>query len=161
MPHLGGIEVGYKLSSLDPAKPTLVLINPFTTTVDYYLPEFENRQLTDRLNLLAVEPISHGATRAKTETFTYWDSAIVFLQLLDALGVERAFVAGTSQGGVMAAQMALLAPQRVSSFALPSVRPADGRFCHRSKVSSRSAHRWIPSPPKVANWVAGMAPEPR
>jgi pimeloyl-ACP methyl ester carboxylesterase len=114
VPHLGGIEVGYRLSSSDPSRPTLVLIIPFTTTVDYYLPEFKNSELTDKLNLLAVEPLGHGATRAKTETFTYWDSALAFLQLMDALDIERAFAAGTSQGGWMAARMALLAPQRVS-----------------------------------------------
>ncbi|RKU41002.1 hypothetical protein DL546_004040 [Coniochaeta pulveracea] len=113
VPHLGGVEVGYRLSSLDPSRPTLVLIIPFTTTVDYYLPEFENPELTDKLNLLAVEPLGHGATRAKTETFTYWDSALVFLQLMDNLGIDKAFAAGTSQGGLMAARMALLAPQRI------------------------------------------------
>lgn len=114
VPHLGVIEVGYRLSTFNPSRPTLVLIIPFTTNVDYYLPEFGNPALTDKLNLLAVEPLGHGATRAKTETFTYWDSAIAFLQLMDALGIEKAFAAGTSQGGWMAARMALLAPQRVS-----------------------------------------------
>jgi len=113
VPHLGGIEVGYRLSSLNPSLPTLVLIIPFTTSVDYYLPEFQNAELTSKLNLLAVEPLGHGATRAKTDTFTYWDSAIAFLQLMDGLGIDRAFAAGTSQGGLMAARMALLAPQRI------------------------------------------------
>lgn len=106
--------MGYRLSSLNPSLPTLVLIIPFTTTVDYYLPEFQNAELTAKLNLLAVEPLGHGATRAKTETFTYWDSAIAFLQLMDGLGIDRVFAAGTSQGGFMAARMALLAPHRVS-----------------------------------------------
>lgn len=113
MPHLGGITVGYRLSSVIPSKPTLVLIIPFTTTVDYYLPEFENTELTSHLNLLAIEPLGHGETRAKSETFTYWDTAIMALQLLDALGIEKAFASGTSQGGWIAARMALLAPEKV------------------------------------------------
>ncbi|KAL2002652.1 hypothetical protein VTN02DRAFT_6322 [Thermoascus thermophilus] len=120
VPHLGGISVGYRLSSPtpNPSKPTLVLIIPFTTTVDYYIPEFENRELTDKLNLLAIEPLGHGATRTQSETFTYWDSAIMSLQLLEALGIEKAFVLGTSQGGWISARMALLAPQKVQGIVL-------------------------------------------
>jgi len=121
VPHLGGINVGYRLSSTPPnqSKPTLILIIPFTTTVDYYLPEFENRELTDKLNLLAIEPLGHGATRTKSETFTYWDSAIMSLQLMDALGIEKAFALGTSQGGWISARMALLAPQKVGKIRYP------------------------------------------
>jgi pimeloyl-ACP methyl ester carboxylesterase len=115
VPHLGGIDVGYRLSSAhpDPSKPTLILVVPFTTTVDYYLPEFENQALTDKLNLLAIEPLGHGATRTKNENFSYWDTATMGLQLLESLGIPRAFVAGTSQGGWIAVRMALLAPQKV------------------------------------------------
>lgn len=97
----------------NPSSPTLVLIIPFTTTVDYYLPEFKNKELTEHVNLLAIEPLGHGATETLAETITYWDSALAFLQTMDALGIDKAFVAGTSQGGWMAARMALLAPSRV------------------------------------------------
>jgi len=116
VPHLGGIQVGYKISEdkINPTKPTLVLINPFTTTVDYYSPEFRNSRLREVCNLLAIEPLGHGQTQSlKTETYTYWDSAVMILQLLDMLGVEKVFALGTSQGGWMAVRMALLAPQKV------------------------------------------------
>lgn len=114
--HLGGILVGYKLSEdkINHTKPTLVLINPFTTTVDYYTPEFRNTRLREVCNILAIEPLGHGQTQPlKTETYTYWDSAIMILQLLDALGIEKVFALGTSQGGWVAVRMALLAPQKV------------------------------------------------
>lgn len=116
VPHLGGTTVGFRTSApvIDPAKPTLVLVIPFTTTVDYYTPEFENSALTTKLNLIAIEPLGHGATRTASETFTYWDSALANLQLLDVLGVDRVFAGGTSQGGWVAVQMALLAPQKVN-----------------------------------------------
>ena len=84
--HLGGIDVGYRLSSTSPdkSKPTIVLFNPFTTTADYYLPEFKNASLQKVANLLAIEPLGHGKTRAReVESFTYWDSAIMALQVLN------------------------------------------------------------------------------
>ncbi|KAK6385027.1 hypothetical protein LTS17_002590 [Exophiala oligosperma] len=114
--HLGGIQVGYRPSReiLDHSKPTLVLFNPFTVTADYYLPEFENEALLHAANLIAFEPLGHGHTfPQKAENFTYWDSAIMALQALDKLGVERVFAAGTSQGGWISTRMALLAPTRV------------------------------------------------
>ncbi|RWA14193.1 hypothetical protein EKO27_g913 [Xylaria grammica] len=114
MPHLGGIEVGYKVlpETPHPSKPTLVLFNPFTTTSDYYQPEFENRDIREAVNLLAIEPLGHRRTQARiAENWTYRDSAIMSLQLLDALNIDKAFVSGTSQGGWIAMRMALLAPE--------------------------------------------------
>ena len=119
VPHLNGTSVGYRSSTTDASKPTLVLIVPFTTTVDYYDPEFSDSELAERVNLIAVEPLGHGATRTKAENFTYWDSAIIFLQLLDTLGVRKAFVLGTSQGGWMGIRMELLAPEKVDCTPYP------------------------------------------
>lgn len=116
VPHLGGIVVGYRLAtpSLNPTKPTLVLFNPFTTTAEYYLPELNDKVLTDSLNLIAIEPLGHGQTKLQaTDSFTYWDSAIMSFQVLDALGIDKVFALGTSQGGWIATRMALIAPQRV------------------------------------------------
>lgn len=118
--HLGGIEVGYAMSgsgstnTLDNSKPTCVLINALHTTVAFWRPQFEDEELTSAANLLAIEPLGHGATSCSTEYFTYWDTAIMALQVMDKLGVERAFATGTSQGGFIVARMALLAPDRVS-----------------------------------------------
>ncbi|TQS33973.1 hypothetical protein Golomagni_05666, partial [Golovinomyces magnicellulatus] len=116
VPHLKGIEVGYRLSvaEVDHSKPTVVLFHPFTTTADYYLPEFKSSALLNVANLLAVELLGHGRTRAKNaESFNYWDSAIMTLQLLDNLAIDKFIALGTSQGGWMAARMALIAPERV------------------------------------------------
>lgn len=118
VPHLGGITVGYMLNNnntYDPSKPTCVLINSFCTTVALFRPQFECKKLTDTMNLLAIEPLGHGATSmpAISDHFTYWDTAAMALQVMDALGIEKAFALGTSQGGWVVARMALLAPARV------------------------------------------------
>ena len=112
--HLGGSTIGYKFGQeYDASKPTLVLVNSFTTSVELYRPQFAHEELNQTANLLAIEPYGHGATRAVYEQFTYWDSALANLQVLEALGIEEAFVLGTSQGGWIATRMAMLAPKKV------------------------------------------------
>jgi pimeloyl-ACP methyl ester carboxylesterase len=114
VPHLGTSTIGYKLGKpYDASLPTLVMVNSFTTSVEQYRPQFADEQLTAAANLLAIEPYGHGQTRASYEQFTYWDSAIANLQVLDALEIPEAFVLGTSQGGWIAARMAVLAPGTV------------------------------------------------
>ncbi|BBG05242.1 MULTISPECIES: alpha/beta fold hydrolase [Pseudonocardia] len=112
--HLGGSTIGFRFGRpYDPALPTLVLVNSFTTTADLYRPQFDDPALAGVVNLLAIEPYGHGATQAGHRHFTYWDSAVANLQVLDALDILDAFVLGTSQGGWIAARMALLAPDRI------------------------------------------------
>jgi len=145
--HLGGIEAGYQMPHpYDPSKPTLVLVNSFTTSSELYRGQYANKKLTDTMNLLAIELLGHGKTRTKSENFTYWDTAIMNLQVMEALGVKKAFVLGTSQGGWITVRMALLAPDRVfdtsSSIrgSSPQYRPKPDTLLHiRSKASSPSA----------------------
>lgn len=119
VPHLGGISAGYKLSSYHPSNPTIILINSFTTSAELYAPWFANSALTSKYNLLAIEPLGHGLTRAhKTEHWTFWDTSIMSLQVMDALNIERAFILGTSQGGFVCARMALLAPTKIQGLVL-------------------------------------------
>jgi pimeloyl-ACP methyl ester carboxylesterase len=114
VPHLGSSHIGYALSEpFDESLPTLVMVNSFTTSADLYRPQFDDEELGRTANLLAIEPYGHGSTRAGYADFTYWDSAAAALQVLDALGIERAFVLGTSQGGWIAVRMALLGPDVV------------------------------------------------
>jgi pimeloyl-ACP methyl ester carboxylesterase len=114
VPHLGSSTIGYAFAApYDASLPTLVLSNSFTTSVDLYRPQFADEELRRTANLLAIEPYGHGSTRAGYADYTYWDSAAAALGVLDALGIERAFVLGTSQGGWIAVRMALLAPDVV------------------------------------------------
>lgn len=123
VPHLGGISAAYQQhpATPDPSLPTLVMVNSFTTSSELYRSQFANKELTSRMNLLAIELLGHGDTRvegsgsfAGAENWTYWDTTIMNLQVLEALGVQgRVFVLGTSQGGWICVRMALLAPERV------------------------------------------------
>jgi pimeloyl-ACP methyl ester carboxylesterase len=114
VPHLGTSTIGYKFGRpYDSSLPTLVMVNSFSTSVELYRPQFADAKLSEAANLLAIEPYGHGETRSTYEHFTYWDSAVANLQVLEALGISAAFVLGTSQGGWVAARMATLAPDAV------------------------------------------------
>lgn len=97
----------------DPSKPTLILSNSMTTTTDLYKTQFSNSALTSKMNLLAIDLLGHGKTRTKSENFTYWDSAIMNLQVMSALNIPKAFALGTSQGGWITVRMALLSPDKI------------------------------------------------
>ncbi|PNS16974.1 hypothetical protein CAC42_4938 [Sphaceloma murrayae] len=116
VPHLGGIDASYQMPKpYDPSKPTLVLVNSFTTSSELYRRQFKNEKLTSKMNLIAIELLGHGQTRTKSLHFTYWDTAIMNLQVLDALGIKgKVFVLGTSQGGWITVRMALLAPEKMT-----------------------------------------------
>lgn len=112
--HLGGSQIGYRFGAeYNPQLPTLVMVNSFTTSSELYRAQYDDEALMCKVNLLAIEPYGHGATRTRSEQFTYWDSAIANLQVLDGLGISSAFVLGTSQGGWIAVRMAILAPQKI------------------------------------------------
>nr|EAQ70713.1 hypothetical protein MGCH7_ch7g120 [Pyricularia oryzae 70-15] len=140
VPHLGGVTAGYRLSEQPSSnKPVLVLVNSMCTTSSLFDAQFASRALTDAVTLLAVEPLAHGATRCDAGGhYTYWDSAVVALQVMDGLGVREAFALGTSQGGWIVVRMALLAPERILGL-LPLGTSMDSESAY-----SRSKGCWDP-----------------
>ena len=117
--HLRGISAEYKLSPYKASNPNIILVNSFTASAELYPPWFADSKLTSKYNLLAIEPLGHGATRAhNTEHWTFWDTSIMNLQVMDALNIDKAFILGTSQGGFICARMALLYPKRVQGIIL-------------------------------------------
>jgi pimeloyl-ACP methyl ester carboxylesterase len=94
------------------------MVNSFLTNSNLYGSQYANENLTDNMQLIAIELLGHGETKTKNENWTYWDTAIMNLQVLEALEKRgeikgNVFVLGTSQGGWITARMALLAPERV------------------------------------------------
>lgn len=122
VPHLGGIDAAYQMpKSYDPSKPTVVLVNSFTTSSELYKSQYANEELTQAMNLIAIELLGHGQTRTQAGNWTYWDTAIMNVQVLEKLelcgGGKKVFVLGTSQGGWITVRMALVAPNLVSVLA--------------------------------------------
>ncbi|KAF2737614.1 alpha/beta hydrolase fold family protein [Polyplosphaeria fusca] len=114
VPHLGGIDAAYQMPHpYDASKPTLVLVNSFTTSSELYREQFSNKDITSKMNLVAIELLGHGQTRTEQENWTYWDTAIMNIQVMDALNISHAYVLGTSQGGWICVRMALMAPKKI------------------------------------------------
>jgi pimeloyl-ACP methyl ester carboxylesterase len=82
------------------------------------------------------------------------------LQVMEALGVDKAFVLGTSQGGWVTVRMALLAPEKVYTYILSAfpqcvcVCAANGN--RRSSASSHSGHQWTTNLTAAVRWAAGL-----
>jgi pimeloyl-ACP methyl ester carboxylesterase len=74
--------------------------------------------LRDRWRCITWDERAHGSTETTPEDFSYWDSASDVLGLLDHLGVQRAVLAGMSQGGYLSQRAALTAPERVRALIL-------------------------------------------
>lgn len=85
----------------------------------------------------------HGATQWDGDAFTFWDSARDLLALLDHLQVERAVLVGMSQGFMVAARAALLAPERVLGLVMIDSQlgllPADRAEAFRSMTARWAA----------------------
>jgi len=74
--------------------------------------------LRDRYRCISWDERGHGQTGDVTEPFTYWDSAEDLAALLGWLGVERAVLAGMSQGGFLSLRCALRHPELVRALIL-------------------------------------------
>ena len=100
--------------------------------------------LSSRYRLILVDGPGHGLSSAPPPGFTLADCAVAALQVLDAAGVERAFLGGISWGGIVAMQAALRAPARVQGLLLLSTSAeAEGRFDRlRARVLARIARRY-------------------
>lgn len=113
VPHLEATAGCQMSDPYEPSKQSVILVNSFTASSELYRAQLDNTELTSKMKLLAIEPFGHGKTRTPYQSFTYRDTAIMNLQVMEALGIKKAFVLGISQGGWITAGMALLAPEKI------------------------------------------------
>ncbi|NKY50472.1 alpha/beta fold hydrolase [Nocardia vermiculata] len=97
--------------------------------------------LSPQFRIVTWDARGHGCTRDEGLPFTYWTAARDALTVLDQLGVERAVVGGTSQGGFSALRTALLAPERVAALILISTE-AHSPTPRELETSRRFLDRW-------------------
>jgi pimeloyl-ACP methyl ester carboxylesterase len=72
--------------------------------------------LSDSYRCIAWDSKNHGET--ETGRLSYWDHARDLLGLMDHLGIDKAVLAGMSQGGFISLRAAIAAPERVRGLVL-------------------------------------------
>jgi pimeloyl-ACP methyl ester carboxylesterase len=96
--------------------PAVLFSHGFLMDGEMFAPQVE--ALAGELRCITWDERAFGRTEFDGKPFTYWDSALDCLGLLDHLGIEQAVLAGMSQGGFLSLRAALTAPERVLGLVL-------------------------------------------
>lgn len=110
---VNGTEVNYFDTGGD--GPVIVFSHGFM--MDHSMFDPQVAALAPEYRVVTWDERGHGATRSPVP-FSYWDSARDAIGLLDHLGLERAVLAGMSQGGFLSMRATLLEPERVRGLIL-------------------------------------------
>ena len=103
-------------------------------------------QAAQHFRVLTFDNRGSGRAPAIEGPLAIRDLALDLLQLLDQLGVERASVVGRSMGGMIAQELALIAPERVARLGLVSTTGrADPHLAGVFRVWARMAEAGVSS----------------
>jgi 3-oxoadipate enol-lactonase/4-carboxymuconolactone decarboxylase len=103
-------------------KPALVLLTSIGTDLSLYDPVVP--LLTPDFRVLRLDTRGHGASDAPPGDYSLDLLADDVLAVMDAAGADRAAIAGTSLGGMIAMALAPKAPERVTALVLACTSPA-------------------------------------
>lgn len=112
---IAGAKLYWKLEGEGTAPP-LVLLNSIGTDMDLWddcLPALRSHH-----RILRIDTRGHGASNVPAGDYSMAGLAADVLAVMDAAGLEHASVAGVSLGGMIAMEMALASPERITGVAL-------------------------------------------
>ncbi|WP_024802271.1 alpha/beta fold hydrolase [Nocardia sp. BMG51109] len=161
MPFARAIDADIHYEDSGGNGPVVLLGHEFFMDRTMFAPQVA--ALCPEFRIVAWDARGHGHTRDKGLPFTYWTAARDALTVLDHLGIERAVVGGTSQGGFSAMRAALLAPERVSALILIATE-AHGATTQELATSRRFLDRWNEPAARraladhLAHWLIGDDP---
>lgn len=115
-------------------RPVLLLLNSIGT--DLGLWDFVVPHLLPHFRLLRMDTRGHGASDAPAGDYSLSDLAQDSLAVMAAAGADRAAVCGVSLGGMIAMQLALQAPARVTGLVLVCTSAAMDRDTWRARVDT-------------------------
>ena len=102
------------------------------------------RHFADRYRVVLVDPPGHGESEPLTRTFTFEECARCIVDVLDALGVERAHVVGNSWGGMIGGTFAAIHPDRVGRSVLMNCTASAAGLAQRVEYGVLlQAARWL------------------
>lgn len=131
-----GHRLYWKLEG-EAGRPALVLLNSIGTDMGLY--DLIAPPLLREFRLLRMDNRGHGASDAPAGEYSLEDLAGDTLAVMDAAGIDRAAICGVSLGGMIAMQVALDAPQRVSALILACTSPALDGAAWESRIATLRA----------------------
>lgn len=135
------IDVGYG--------PAVVLASGFLCDGYSWLPQIE--LLATQYRVVVPELWGHGLSGPlPTDVGSMRDVARQYLELFDALEIDQCTIAGVSMGGMWGAELALIAPERVSGLVLMdtslAAEPAATHAAYMGLLDAVEQHRGFPEP---------------
>jgi 3-oxoadipate enol-lactonase/4-carboxymuconolactone decarboxylase len=115
-------------------RPVLLLLNSIGT--DLGLWDLVVPHLLPRFRLLRMDTRGHGASDAPAGDYSLADLAADSLAVMAAAGVDQAAICGVSLGGMVAMQLALQAPSRVTALVLACTSAAMDQDIWRARVDT-------------------------
>ncbi|MBI5947096.1 MAG: alpha/beta fold hydrolase [Chloroflexi bacterium] len=111
----GGWKLYYETHG-DPANPPIVMILGLSYRLAHWgrLPGL----LAERLHVITFDCRGMGQSERRDEPYTIQDEVEDVAAVLDAAGVQRAYVYGRSRGGMIAQEFALTHPERCAGLVL-------------------------------------------
>ena len=112
---IGDIQIHYEEYGEGP--PLIMILGLGQDTATW---EFQVSDFSEHFRLILLDNRDSGKSSSSPETYTTETMAQDILGLMDHLGMAREHLLGTSMGGMIAQQVALMAPERVISLVLVS-----------------------------------------
>ena len=137
--HNNGVRIHYEERGRG---RTLLLLMGFATPALGFRQAFVDA-LTGEFRTVAVDARGTGRSDHPDEPYSMGDMATDTLGVIDTLGLEDAAVLGASMGGMIAQEMALAAPERVSRLILVGSSPG--------RAPDAPPREAMPLPPSVTD----------
>jgi 3-oxoadipate enol-lactonase len=113
--EIDGLRIHYELSG-DAGKPVLVLSHSLGVAMTMWEPQL--KELGFHFRLLRYDTRGHGRSDAPTGPYSVGDLGADVVQLMDALGIEKAHFCGLSMGGVIGQWLGVHASGRLDKLVL-------------------------------------------
>lgn len=141
-------------SSGTDSRPVVLFSHGFLMDHEMFAPQVA--ALAGEFRCITWDERAFGATDFDGKPFTYWDSASDAIGLLDHLGIERAVLAGMSQGGFLSLRAALASPDRVQALVLIDTQSGGEDPAVLEGYKGMTSDWLANGPVNVGGFVAGL-----
>jgi pimeloyl-ACP methyl ester carboxylesterase len=148
---------GHRIAYLDEGQgPPVILIHGFGGSMWQW--EYQQQALATAHRVITPDLLGSGLSDKPDLAYRPADFVEFFKGFMDALGLERAALAGNSMGGGVAIGMALTYPNRVDRLVLVAGLPDHVRDKLTSPMTKRALDTRVPVwLAEIGNWFAGRA----